>query len=216
MKLVKKVLYHGNPGNACALACYTMVARFLLPKENITFEQLGKIASWKRGYVVWAYPVWKWLMDKGVYITDIDIIDSELWAKEGTKGLRKSVSAKEFQFYKSNTYDLDEISEQLSMVYDHPNFTYVRKKLTWTDVIEQFNKPGICDMTLDGRKLHRKEGFSVHRIVLVDITDSNVVFHDPVSDDSGAYKRESIEHFRDSFEDMEGAELARYSIGQAV
>lgn len=209
---MRQVPYHGNPDNACALACYTMAAQYLLPAENITLEQLGKIADWKKGYVVWAYPVWKWLMDKGIRITDIDVIDNELWAKEGIKGLRKSVSSKEFQFYKDNTFDLDMVSEQLAMVYDHPNFTYIRKRLSWEDVVTQFNEPGICDITVDGRKLHRKEGFTMHRVVLIDITDKEVVFHDPNDDSSGAYAHEPIDFFRSCFESLDGPEMAQYSL----
>ena len=208
---MKQVPYHGNPGNACALACYTMTAQYLFPELNITFEQLGKIASWKRGYVVWAYPVWKWLMDKGAYVTDIDAIDVDLWAKEGTEGLRKSVSAKEFEFYKNNTFNLDDITKQLSLVYSHPNFTYVQKRMTWDDVINEFNKPGICDITVDGSKLRRKDGFNVHRVVLVDITDTEVIFHDPNKDSTGAYVHEPIDFFRSTFENLDGPEMARYS-----
>ncbi len=209
---MKKVPYQGNPGNACALACYTMAAQYLFPDDGITFEQLGKIADWKKGYVVWAFPVWKWLMDRGVKITDIDTIDYKLWAKEGESGLKKSVSEKEFKFYKDNTYDLDAVSKQLSLVFDHPNFNYRQKKLSWDDVLEQTHKPGICDITVDGRKLNRKPGFSLHRVIIVDITDTDVIFHDPNAGADGAYKTEPIKHFRSTFESLEGPEMAHYNI----
>ena len=88
-KHMKQVPYHGNPGNACALACYTMVAQYLLPDMHITFEQLAKLADWKEGYVVWGFPAWKWLMDQGLYVVDYDVIDYEAWAKDGVSGLRK-------------------------------------------------------------------------------------------------------------------------------
>jgi hypothetical protein len=209
---MKQVPYHDNPGNACALACYTMCAQYLFPDENISFEQLGKIADWHKGYVVWAFPVWKWLMDKGVKITDIDVINYEAWAKNGEKGLRDSVSSKEFEFYKSNTHDLSQVSHDIALVWSHPNFTYIRKKLTWDDVISEFQKPGICDITVDGMKIRRRPGFSLHRVVLVDINDAEVVFHDPNKDGSGAYRHESIKFFRSCFESLDGPEMARYSL----
>lgn len=49
---MKQAPYQPNPGNACALACYTMIAQYLLPKEHITFEQLGVIGNWRKGYVI--------------------------------------------------------------------------------------------------------------------------------------------------------------------
>src|SRR5690349_4785063 len=126
----KEVPYHGNPGNACALVCYTMAAQYLLPDDNITFEQLGKVGDWHKGYVIWAYPVWRWLMDKGVKITCYDSVDYDMWAKQGEAGLRRSISAKEFKFYKENTYDLDKVCKQLQLVWNHPNFNFIHKDLS--------------------------------------------------------------------------------------
>ena len=74
---MKDVHYHHNPGNACALACYTMAAQYLQPNENITFEKLGKIADWHPGYVVWGFRAWKWMMDCGLFMINYDIIDYE-------------------------------------------------------------------------------------------------------------------------------------------
>lgn len=209
---MKKVPYHGNPGNACALACYTMCAQYLLPDEHITFEQLGKIGDWHEGYVIWAYPIWKWLMDKGIHIFNRDISDKDTWVKDGVEGLKKSVSPKEFKFYKENTYDLEQVTKDLRLVDKHPNFKYEQCKVTWDMIVDAVRQPGICDLTLDGRKLHRAEGFTVHRVVLIDITDDEVIFHDPTLKGDGAYKHESIKHFRAAVESLSGPELCYYSL----
>ena len=37
----------------------------LLPDAGITFEQLGKVADWHPGYVVWEAPAFVWLMERG-------------------------------------------------------------------------------------------------------------------------------------------------------
>ncbi len=207
---MKQVPYLGNPGNACALACYTMAAQFLLPEKNFTFEQLAKVANWKKGYVVWGFKLWKWLMDQGIHIVDYDTIDYEAWAKEGVKGLRKSVPAKEFKFYKENTYDLEAESMSVSEMVDHPNFTYIKKRPLWKDVVKEFNKPGICDVTLNGRLLHGQEGFTVHRVILIEINEKEVIFHDPNNDWSGEYAQRPLKEFRAIFEAMSQPELARY------
>jgi len=49
-------------------------------------------------------------------------------------------------------------------------------------------------------------------VVLIDITDKEIFFHDPLKDNSGAYKHEPIEHFRASFEALDGPEIVRYSL----
>lgn len=209
---MKQVPYHGNPGNACALACYTMIAQYLLPDKHITFEQLAKLANWRKGYVVWGFAVWKYLMDEGIHMVDYDTIDYAAWAEKGAEGLRESTSPKEFEFYESNTYDLEEESRLVHLMMDHPNFTYVRRKPTWEDVVNEFRKPGICDLGLNKRALDRQEGFVLHRVVVIDISEDEVIFHDPNQDSSGAYRHEPLSFFREVFESIDGPELARYSL----
>lgn len=209
---MKNVPYHDNPGNACALACYTMIAQYLLPDKGITFEQLGKIANWRKGYVVWEFPVWKWLMDRGVHITDYDVINYELWAKEGVEGLKQSLPADEFTWYTENTYDLNEVTEHLREVFDHSNFSYEQRKPKWNDVVAEYNKPGICDIVLNANALNNKEGFAAHRVVLIEITDTEVIFHDPNINGSGKYRHESIGHFRHAIEATESPALTRYNL----
>ena len=207
---MKSVPYIANPGNACALACYTMAAQYLIPEEQFTFEQFAKIAGWREGYIVWGFSLWKWLMDQGIHVTDYDTIDYEAWATDGMKGLQKSVPAKEFQYYKENTYDLEQEGLLVEKMLHHPNFTYKQQTPKWADLIHEFNKPGICDVTLNARRLNKEDGFSIHRVVLIDISDDTVTFHDPNKQASGAYRKESLEHFRRVFESMEAPELARY------
>lgn len=206
-----KVPYRGNPTNSyCALACYTMIGQYLLPDADITFEKFGKLAHYKPGHVVWAYPIWKWMLEHSIYIEDQDMIDQYAWAKQGIQGLKESVSKQEFEFYASNTYDLESVTKQVKLVVDHPNFRAIQKKLSWEDIVTEFNKPGICDITLDGKVLGRKPGFSVHRVVILNINNKDVVFHNPRVDNQGAFQKEPIAHFRKAVESLSGPELCRY------
>jgi hypothetical protein len=209
---MKKVQYHDNPGNACALACYTMVAQYLLPKLGITFEQLGKIGNWRKGYVIWEFPIWNWLLDQGVHITDYEPADDEAWAKEGVEGLKRSVPGEEFAWYEKNTYDLGEVTLHLQRTLDHPNFSYIHRQPTWDDIVAEHAEPGICDIVLNSQILNHKSGTAAHRVVLLGIENNEVVFHDPNFDGSGARRREPIAHFRNAFEGLESRALARYSL----
>lgn len=213
---MKQVPYHANRGNACALACHTMVAQYLLPNKHITFEDAAEVANWQKGYVVWGFAVWKWLMDNGVYITDYDVIDYEAWARDGVIGLQASVSPKEFAYYKENTYDLEEEGGRINLAYNHPHFTYIRHSPSWDDIVAEYNKPGICDVTLNARYLNKQEGFDGHRVVIIEINDQDVVFHDPNNDGTGAYRHERIDHFRNAVADFGSPELARYSLKKSL
>lgn len=207
---MRQVPYYGNRGNACALACYLMAAQYLFPDKGFTFEQFAKIAEWKQGYVVWGFNLWKWLMDQGMKAVDYDTIDYEGWAKNGVRGLKESVPETQFKYFEETSFDLEAESRKVGLMFNHPNFTYIRRKPTWDDVIAEFNKSGICDLALNSRRLNKTEGYSSHRVILIDINDKEVVFHDPNNDWSGAYRKEKLGFFKEVFADMGAPELNRY------
>lgn len=207
---MKQVPYHGNRNNACALACYTMAAQYLLPEKNVTFEKLAKLSDWQPGYIVWGFPAWKWLMDQGVRLRDYDSIDYDAWVDKGKAGLRESVPAKEFKYYEKYTYDMNLERTRIMEMYHHSNFEHKRKTPSWSEVVKEHNSTGVVDVTLNSRTLNRGDGVAVHRVVLLDITDTKVVFHDPQDDWSGKSREETTDHFRSAFESLEGPELCRY------
>lgn len=190
------VPYFGAPKNACALACYTMVAKYFFPET--TFKQIAKISNWEPGFIVWAFKFWCWIMEKGIEVEDYDLIALRAWADEGIKGLRKSVSEKEFGFYKKNTKDLNELTEDIRKVMKHKNFTYYQQRPKFSDLLKAFNKGSVCEVVLDARTLDNGEGFSLHRIVILDVNEKNVTFHDPREKPQPA-RKETIELFRKSW-----------------
>ena len=88
---------------ACAVAVYTMVARYFFPE--LTHEKIAKIAKWEPGYVVWEFAFWKWLLDQGIYINLYETLDYESWVNKGLEGLKASVSEKEFKYHQYTVYD---------------------------------------------------------------------------------------------------------------
>jgi hypothetical protein len=166
--------------NSCALASYTMVGKYFFPE--LTFDQLAEISDWQKGYVIWAFKFWLWVMDKGVLIREYDTLDYESWAKEGVNGLKKSVSKKEFNFYTKNTKDINSYSSDINKVLQHPNFTLVREKPTFETLAEAVKSNKVCEVVLDSRTLRGVEGFSLHRVVILGLKGNQVIFHDPARD----------------------------------
>jgi len=83
--------YVGNPGKACALACYTMTAKYFFPEET-SFEKIAKVSDWQPGYVVWAFKFWLWIMNKGIKITNYEVLDYEGWAKDNIQNASSYLS----------------------------------------------------------------------------------------------------------------------------
>lgn len=207
---MKQVPYHDNPGNACALACYTMAAQYLLPNENISFENLGKLSKWEPGYAVWGFGAWKFIMDHNVEIIDYDSIDYSLWVKDGFDAIEKTLPPKEFEFIKKVTFKPDELKKLIEECLIDNNFTYIQRKPTWDDVLSEYSKPGICNVTLNSDMLNGRDGFTGHQVVIIEINDDEVICHDPNFKGTGAYRKVSLELFKKSFED--NPELTKYSL----
>lgn len=163
--------------NACALACYTMVARYFFPE--ITVEEMKRIAGWEPGYVVWAFKFWLWLANKGIKIEDYDIMDCEAWASKGIDGLRNSVPPSEFEFYVANTKDINSYSADIKAIFNHKNFAYHRERPKLETLLEALKNEKVCEVTLNTEIFDNEEKFNVHRVVVLDVNAKEAIFHDP-------------------------------------
>lgn len=163
--------------NWCALSCYTMVAKYFFPET--TESELVQLTQAQQEYIVWAFPFWKWIMDKGIKITEYDPLDYRAWAEEGAEGLKKSVPEKEFDFYIKNSNNIQGLSKELTQVITHPNFTLHVRKPTFEDLKHAFERGGVCEITLNSHTLNEKEGFALHRVVILDVMPDYVIIHDP-------------------------------------
>ena len=173
-----KVPYIKQPDNSsCALACYYMVAKHFFPQ--VSFDEIAKISDWKPGYVVWAFKFWLWIMDKGIKIIEYDSTGYEVWAEEGLEGLRKSTSEKEFNYYLTHSFDLESYSKDIRKMLKHPNFTFHRRKPTFELLESAVKNERVCEVVLDSRTLKGREGFALHRVVMLDVSKNSVRFHDP-------------------------------------
>ncbi len=200
-----------SPGkNACALACHQMTAKSFFP--DISVADVARLCRWEEGYVVWAFPFWLWMMDRGVKITEIDGTDYKAWAEEGIPGLERTFSPDSFEFISEWTKDLDIYTDEIRRCFAHPNFTNIHRNATMADLKQNLSPNAVCEIVLDSRTLERREGFALHRIVALSADDQTVSFHDPVR--PGAEPRpnrmEDKAHFQNAF--YKGGELCVYSL----
>ena len=191
--------------NACALASYTMVAKYFFPETSI--EKISKISQWKPRYVVWAFKFWLWLMDKGIKVTEYDRIDYKAWAEEGIEGLKESTSKKEFDFYRYNTKDINSYSADIQKLLRHKNFMHKKKNPAIADLDNALNEGFPCEIVLNSQVLDNGKQFTLHRVIPLKITKNFVAFHDP---DFGPARKVRRDLFEKSWLGIEEPELCIY------
>jgi hypothetical protein len=201
--------YVGSDRNACALACYTMVAKYFFPET--TFEQVAKLSDWKPSYVVWAFKFWNWITKKGIMVTDYDLIGYRDWAENGAKALEDTMSENEFNFIYTHTKDLDALSEELRKLLKNKRFVYHRQRPTFEQLKQAVQEGKPCEVVLNSHVLDHRAGFALHRIVVVDINERQITFHDP-RPEPRANRKETIEHFNKAWlKALDEPELCIYS-----
>lgn len=188
--------YVGSDRNACALACYTMIAKYFFPKT--TFEQISKLSDWEPGYVVWAFKFWNWITKKGILVTDYDLIGYKDWAEKGAESLRDTMSEKEFNYIETHTKDLNSLSKELGKLLDNERFVYHKKRPTFNLLKKSIQEDNPCEVVLDSHALDKIDGFALHRVVVVGVDDKHVTFHDP-RPEPRANREETVEHFKKSW-----------------
>ena len=192
--------YEKNRGSTCALSCYTMTAKYFFPE--VTFEQLAKISDWKKGYVIWGFKFWLWIMNRGIKITEYDLINLEKWAKSGIESLKDEMAKEEYKFIMKNTYQIDSYSKDIKKVLAHQNFIFKRKKPTWDDLQQALERGAVCEVVLDSVTLDGKNGkIGLHRVVVLDINDKEIIFHDPRTNKSMPKRKEDVKLFKKAWLD---------------
>ena len=63
--------------------------------------------------------------------------------------MKNSLPEKEFEYIKKNSFEPDNLKDSIEKVFTYDNFKYIRRKPSWEDVLNEFSKPGICDLTLN-------------------------------------------------------------------
>jgi len=200
-----------NPGNGCALACYTMAAKHFFPET--TFEQIAELSDWKPGYVVWGFRFRNWMLQQGFNVKHIENLDYNQWANEGIDGLRKAVPQHEFEYYMEHTYDLNLCVEQIQKMFSYDNFSFELRRPSWEDVLTSHNNNEVCTLTIDAAILDNKEGCLPHAIILlnIDAIKNEVTIHDPRGKKNARpHRKETIKQLCRSFENHDGAELVTY------
>lgn len=164
--------------NACALACYQMTARSFFP--DVDAGEIARITGWKPNRIVWAFPFWLWMMERGVLIREYDTIDYVAWAERGIAGLAESLDAASLDYVTQRTGDLTACEEPLRRCLEHPGFSFSRQEPDLTTLRRSLSPTSVCEAAVCSMRLDREPGFSLHKVVVLEAPDERIILHDPV------------------------------------
>jgi len=196
---------------ACALACYAMSGSYFV--KDSTLDKVAKLSKWQKGKLVWPYRFWLYLTRHGVSVTDYDLIDIYVWIEQGGEGLKSSVSSKEFEFYNKHSADLEQERQLLRKLVRQRNFTYYRRRPELQDLLKALKTGAVAEVTLNPYTLRGKDGFAVHRVVVLHFLEDTrqFIIHDPDNETPHPFWQVDYETFVNAWlEGLDSPELAVY------
>ncbi|MGE4350998.1 MAG: hypothetical protein AB7E52_02290 [Bdellovibrionales bacterium] len=165
--------------NACALASFTMVAKTFFP--HTTLDDIKRITRWHDGKVVWAPPFHLWMVENGVRIVAFDAVRYDIWREKGFDAMAEVLDPETFAFYKRNTFEPDVYREDIQKLAAKSGYTYHLQQPLPADLKKALADGAVCEALVDSCALNGKDGFSLHRIVVLSLDEESITLHDPVN-----------------------------------
>ncbi|PJE64268.1 MAG: hypothetical protein COU90_03565 [Candidatus Ryanbacteria bacterium CG10_big_fil_rev_8_21_14_0_10_43_42] len=179
MKSNKDIPFFESTDNLhCFQACLKMVLAYWTPNKEYTFKKLDEISSHTEGKWTWQGSSLLYLAKNKFDIINIENLDYSLFARDGKEYLKTiwSDDIYKTQDIYSNLNKEQEIAKQL---IKNKNIKLQNKEIQFSDILYLFDDGYIILVSVNPCTLRGEEGYSSHMVVITDIQENTVTFHDP-------------------------------------
>lgn len=169
--------YKNTPDDShCFQSALLMALSVLLPLKTFTRTEIDHVTGYKRHTATWHNRGLAWLAKKGFAVTRISNFDYSTFAKKGRRYL--------WDFWDQDTYDWQllhsdfdaESSIAKETIRDIKN---VHRLPTVADIENFLDKGNVVLANINIRLLNGKKGYVNHTVLVVRMTATKVIFHDP-------------------------------------
>ncbi len=163
-------------GTHCFQAALMMALKHFEPARAFTYDELDRISQKLPGKWTWPTQAMLWLMDEGYELKLIEEFDYRAFAARGVDYLIEKCGV-----------DVARVQEEMS---DIPREQKIAARFaakapleyrlpTMDDVKRLVDEGWVVICNINASMLHHQEGYSGHFVVVLDVTDKEVVLHDP-------------------------------------
>lgn len=146
------------------------------PKEKYTYRIFDVATGFNKKKFTWDAQGLLWISRKGIWVTCISEFDYHRFASEGEAYLHWYWRPDVFEFQKKNS---DIVAARKAVQKLLPRAEFFCKRTTLKDIREQLKKGAIVLAAVNPKALDEKEGVGSHMVVVLDINNQEVTFHDP-------------------------------------
>jgi len=167
----------GHPlGVHCVETSLRMILGYFEPSESYNIEDLEKISGKQPGKGSWSFRWSLWFVEHGYEVKHYTIFDFNAFIKSGVDYIRQEYGDDVANF-QEQTSDV-EGARKLAKDYV-AKINIVHKKPTIDDIRSEMSRGFVVKPMVNSMVLNDKEGYEGHSVVVLDIDDSHIRFHDP-------------------------------------
>lgn len=181
---MRQVPFYANhqDGMRCMLAVYRSVIDYF-QHRRMSWDELVDFTGYEPGRAAWTVKPLVHFAAMNYDVRMIEAFDYRRYAREGAVCLHEHYPDERVQWYMDKTNILD-IAPQIPAFLESVGYEHRSPRLA--DIDDMLQEGRLVFVTVNGRALDGKEGFSSHAILVLDKVDDEYVVHDPGCDaDSG-------------------------------
>lgn len=169
-----------TPGHPNGVHCVEMSLKMILgyfePDTNYTIEEIEKITGKIPEKGSWSFDWSIWFVNHGYLVKHYTVFNFEAFKNEGIDYIRQEYGDETADWQLANS----DIEHAQSLVEEYlSKVEVVNKRPTINDIKTEIDNGFIVKAMVNSNVLNDKEGYEGHSVVVLDVDDENIWFHDP-------------------------------------
>ena len=170
--------FHPNTGDGthCFQAALKMALAYVDPDREYTYEELDEISQKDPGKWTWPTTAMLWLMEHHYEIRLVEEFDYAAFAERGGDYLIEKCGYEVAQVQMDNS----DIERERKIAAKFVEYAPLEFRIpTIADLRRYLNDHWVITCNINSALLHGQPGYSGHFVIITDVTDDEVILHDP-------------------------------------
>ncbi|MFO0920240.1 MAG: hypothetical protein U0451_01050 [Candidatus Saccharimonadales bacterium] len=167
----------GHPeGVHCVETSLKMILKYFEPNRDYSIEELENITGKQPEKGSWSFQWSIWFVNHGYTVKHYSTFDFKAFMEQGINYIRQEYGNEVADWQEQNS-DVEFARSQTKEYLDKVEI--ITKKLTIDDIRKEHGPHSLVKPMVNSRVLNNKEGYAGHSVVVLDVDDQNIWFHDP-------------------------------------
>lgn len=167
----------GHPeGVHCVETSLKMILKYFEPNKEYSIKELEKITGKQPEKGSWSFQWSIWFTKHGYTVKHYTTFDFRSFMDEGIDYIRREYGDEVADWQAQNS----DVEQARLLTKEYLNgVEVVAKKPTINDIRKEHSAYSLVKPMLNSRMLNNKEGYEGHSVVVIEVDDENIWFHDP-------------------------------------